>query len=127
MNTENSKTNEPHKLVFNLSRILDLSSSNKYVALQNVSIYYTQQNITKQHKNNKLKIIASTLLNISLNISLATIYPIQVYINRTNNRLVFKIKDGCKLQLQTPEKNEIIWKHKKIKRQNKKCRKSTKP
>ena len=41
MNTENSKTNEPHKLVFNLSRILDLSSSNKYVALQNVSIYYT--------------------------------------------------------------------------------------
>ena len=66
-------------------------------------------------------------MNISLNISLATIYPIQVYINRTNNRLVFKIKDGCKLQLQTPEKNEIIWKHKKIKRQNKKCRKSTKP
>ena len=41
MNTENSKTNEPHKLVFNLSQILDLSSSNKYVALQNVSIYYT--------------------------------------------------------------------------------------
>ena len=28
---------------------------------------------------------------------------IHVYINRINNRLVFKIKDGCKLELQTPE------------------------
>ena len=28
---------------------------------------------------------------------------IHVYINRINNRLVFKIKDGYKLELQTPE------------------------
>ena len=41
MNTENSKTNEPHKFVLNLSQRLDLKSSNKYVALQNLSIYYT--------------------------------------------------------------------------------------
>ena len=27
---------------------------------------------------------------------------IHVYINRINNRLVFKIKDECKLVLQTP-------------------------
>ena len=58
INTENSKTNEPHKFVFNLSQILDLRSLNKHVALQNLSIYYTRKNIRKQYKNNKLKIIA---------------------------------------------------------------------
>ena len=29
--------------------------------------------------------------------------PIRIYINRINNSLVFKIKDGYKLELQTPE------------------------
>ena len=41
MNMENSKTNEPQKLVLNLSQRLDLRSSNKHAALQNLSIYYT--------------------------------------------------------------------------------------
>ena len=47
MNTENSKVNEPHKFVLNLSQKLNLSqrldlrSSNKHVALQNASIYHT--------------------------------------------------------------------------------------
>ena len=35
--------------------------------------------------------------------TLTTIPPIHVYINGTNNRLVFKIKDGYKTELQTPE------------------------
>ena len=38
MNTENSKTNEPQKSVLNLSQRLKLRSSNKHVALQNLSI-----------------------------------------------------------------------------------------
>ena len=61
MNTENSKTNEPHKFVLNLSQRLGLRNSNKHVALQNSSTYYTWKNIKKQCKNNKLKIIARTL------------------------------------------------------------------
>ena len=36
MNTKNSKTNEPHQLVLNLPQILDLISSNKCVAIQNL-------------------------------------------------------------------------------------------
>ena len=32
-----------------------------------------------------------------------TITPIHIYINRINNRIVFKIKDGYKVQLQTPK------------------------
>ena len=35
--------------------------------------------------------------------TLTAIPPIHVYINRTSNRLVFKIKDGYKLELQTHE------------------------
>ena len=41
MGLENSKTNEPHKCVLNLSQRLDLKSSNKHIALENLSIYYT--------------------------------------------------------------------------------------
>ena len=60
MNTENSKTNEPNKVVLSLSQRLGSRSSDKHVALQNLSIYYMWKNIRKQEKNNKLKIIAST-------------------------------------------------------------------
>ena len=35
MNTENGKTNEPHKFALNLSQRLALRSSDKNVALQN--------------------------------------------------------------------------------------------
>ena len=35
MNTENSKTNGPHKFVLNLSQRLELRSLDKHVALQN--------------------------------------------------------------------------------------------
>ena len=59
MKTESSKMNEPHKFVLNLSQ--RLWSSNKHVALQNLSIYYTCKSRGKQYKNNKLKIIAPTL------------------------------------------------------------------
>ena len=59
VNTENSETNEPRKFVHSLSQ--DLRSSNKYAALQNVSIYYTRKNIRQQYKNNKLKIIATNM------------------------------------------------------------------
>ena len=60
MNTENSKANEPHKFVLNLSQKLGLRSSDKHVALQNLSIYCTWKNVRKQWKKNKLEIIAPT-------------------------------------------------------------------
>ena len=41
MNTENDEKNEQHNFVFNLLQRLDLRNSNKYVALQNLPIYYT--------------------------------------------------------------------------------------
>ena len=48
-----------HKLVLNLSQRLDLRSSDKHAALQNL-IHYTWKNIRKEYINNKLKIIAPT-------------------------------------------------------------------
>ena len=60
MNTENSKTSEPHKFILNLSQRLDLVSSNNNVAFQNLSIYFIWKNIRQQYKSNKLKIKAPT-------------------------------------------------------------------
>ena len=60
MSTENSKTNEANKFVLNLSQRLELTSSYKHVALQNLSICYTWKNIRRQYNNNELKISAPT-------------------------------------------------------------------
>ena len=56
MNTENSETSQPHKFSLSLSQRLDLRKSDKFVALQNLPIYYTLKNIRQQYKNNKPKI-----------------------------------------------------------------------
>ena len=66
MNKENRETNEPHKFVLNLSQKLDLRSSNKHVALQKLSIYYTWKNIRKLYKNNTM--IMSLNYQIVLNL-----------------------------------------------------------
>ena len=56
MNFENSKTSDPHRLLLNLSDKINLKRSDKYIALSNLSIYYTWENIKKLYKNNKFKI-----------------------------------------------------------------------
>ena len=60
MNSENSKTSDPHILLLNLSDKIKLKRSDKYVAFSNFSIYYTWKNIKKSYKNNKFKISAPT-------------------------------------------------------------------
>ena len=61
MNSENSKTSDSHKLLFNLTDKIDLRRKDKYIALSNISIYYIWKNIKKSYKNNKFKISVSTL------------------------------------------------------------------
>ena len=41
MNSENSKTSEPHILILKLTDKLDLWRGKKIIALSNLSIYYT--------------------------------------------------------------------------------------
>ena len=38
MNSENSKTSDPHRLLLGLSNKIDLKRSDKYVTLSNLSI-----------------------------------------------------------------------------------------
>ena len=104
-------------------------------ALQNLLIYYTWINIRKQYKNNKLKIIAlkwndefelpdgSYSLSdiqdyiefiIKKHKTVTTIPPFYVYNNRINNRLVFKIKDRYKLELQMCETMKLFGSTKKL-------------
>ena len=60
MNTENIKTNEPHRFELDLTDKLNLKNPNKTMALANLSIYYTWKNIKLKYNNNKFKISAIT-------------------------------------------------------------------
>ena len=55
MNTENSKTNEPHRFKLDLTDKLNLKNPNKSMALANLSIYYTWKNVKSEYNNNKFK------------------------------------------------------------------------
>ena len=120
MNSKNSKTSEPYKFKYDLIDKLDLRNPNKNMALANLSIYYTWKNVKSTYNNNKFKISAPTwnetfdLPDGSYNISEIQDYiehiikkhetigenaPILIYANAINNRIVFKIKTGYKLEL----------------------------
>ena len=64
--------------------------------------------------NYQMILILCQIFKIILNISLKNmetltkIPPVHVYINRVNNRLVFKIKDGYRPELQTPERKKLF-------------------
>ena len=58
MNSWNSETSNPHRVLLNLTDIINLNRNDKYVALSNLSTYYTWENIKMSYKNNKFKISA---------------------------------------------------------------------
>ena len=60
MNSDNSKSSEPHILKLKLTSKLDLRLGKKVIALSNLSIYYTWKNIKSSYNNNKFKISAPT-------------------------------------------------------------------
>ena len=60
INSENSKTSDPHTLLLNPADKTVLKRMDKYVALSNLSIYYKFKNIKNSYKNNKFKISVPT-------------------------------------------------------------------
>ena len=129
MNTENSKTSEPHRFKLDLTDKLNLKNPNKNMALANLSIYYTWKNIKSEYNNNKFKISAPTwndtfdLPDGSYSIvhiqdyfefiiikpeTLTENPPVQIYPNKFKNRIVFKIKTGCKLEMLTLEAMKFL-------------------
>ena len=59
-NSKNSKTSDLQRLLPDLTYKINLERSDQYIALSNLSIYYTWRNIKKSYKNNKFKIITPT-------------------------------------------------------------------
>ena len=60
MNSKNSKTSDHYRLLLNLVCKISLRRKDKYIALSNLSIYYTWKNIKKSYKNNEFKLSAPT-------------------------------------------------------------------
>ena len=60
MNSENSRTPEPHILKLKLTDKLDLRLDKKVIALSNMSMYYTWNDIKSSYNNNKFKISSPT-------------------------------------------------------------------
>ena len=129
MNSENSKTSENNVLVLKLTDKLDLTRGQKTIALSNLSIYYTWKNVKSSYNNNRFKISAPTwnegfeLPDGSYSVSDIQDYfeyilkkhsesvdnpSIRMYINRIENRITFKIKNGYYLELLTPETMKLL-------------------
>ena len=60
MNSEHSKTSDPHVVILKLTDKLDLRRGENIITLSNLSIYYTWKNIKSSYNNNKFKISAPT-------------------------------------------------------------------
>ena len=129
MNTKNSKTSEPNSFKYDLIDKLGLRNPNKNMALANLSIYYTWKNVISTYNNNKFKISAPTwnenfdLHDGSYDISEIQDYieyiikkhetigenaPILIYANTINNRIVFKLRTGYKLELLSKETMKLL-------------------
>ena len=129
MNSEKSKTPDPHRLLLNLTDKIGLRTKNKQIPLSNLSSYYTWKNIKKLCQNNKFRISAPTwneefeLPDGSYSTSDIQDYleyiltkhgekkinpSIKIYINNIKNRITFKIKTGHYLELLTPERRKLL-------------------
>ena len=129
MDSENSRTSEYNVLVLTLTNKLDLRRGQKTVALSNLSIYYTWKNVKSSYNNNKFKISAPTwseefkLPDGSYSAQDIEDYfeyilkkhsdsvdnpSIRIYVNKIENRITFKIKNGYYLELLTPETMKFL-------------------
>ena len=129
MNSENSKMSKPHVLILKLTNKLDLRIGEKVIALSNLSIYYTWKNIKSSYNNNKFKISAPKwndefeLPDGSYSVSDIQDYfefilkkhgentdnpSVHIYVNKIENRVAFRIKDGYSLELSAPETMKLL-------------------
>ena len=129
MNSKNSKTSKSHILVLKLTNKLNLRIGEKTIALSNLSIYYTWKNIRSSYNTNKFRISAPTwndrfeLPDGSYSVSDIQDYfeyilekhgedidepSVQIYVNKIENRVTFKIKNGYSLELLTPETMKLL-------------------
>ena len=129
INSENSRTPMPHILTLKLANKLDLRFGEKVIVLLNLSIYCTWKNIKSTYNNNKFEISSPTwndefkLPDGSYSVPDIQDYfqymlkkhgedidkaSVQIYVNKIENRITFKIKNGYSLELLTPETMKLL-------------------
>ena len=129
MNSKSSRTPKPHVLVLKLTNKLDLRIGKKVISLSNLTIYYTWKNIKSSYNNNKFKISVPTwndefkLPHGSYSVSGIQDYfeyilknhgedidkpSVQIYVNKIENRVTFKMKNGYNLELLTTETMKLL-------------------
>ena len=118
-----------HVLLLKPTNKLDLKIGKKIIALSNLSIYYTWRSIKSSYNNNKFKISVPTwndkfeLPDGSYSVSNIQDYfkyilkkygqntdklSVQIYVNKIENRVTLKIKNGYSLKLLTPETMKLL-------------------
>ena len=138
INSENSTTPMPHISTLKLANKLDLRFGEKVIVLLNLSIYCKWKNIKSTYNNNKFEISSPTwndefkLPDGSYSVPDIQDYfqymlkkhgedidkaSVQIYVNKIENRITFKIKNGYSLELLTPETMKLLGstKNKKLK------------
>ena len=129
MNSKNSQTSKPNVLILKFTDKLDLRIGENRIALSNLSIYYTWKNIESSYNDNKFKTSAPTwndkfeLPDGSYSVSNIQDYfeyilkkhgknidkpSVQIYINKIENRITFRINNGYSLELLTPETIKLL-------------------
>ena len=122
MNSKSSKNSKPHVLILNLTDKIYLRRGEKSIALSNLTIYCTKENIKitlkylLQHGMMNLNwwIISyikyssdfeNILKNHGENIDNLSI---RIYVSKIENRITCKIETGYYLELLTPETSQLL-------------------
>ena len=129
VNSENTKTSEPHISILQLTDKLDLRRGENNIALSDLSIQYSQKKIKITYNNNKSKISGPPqndkfeLPDGSYSVSDSQDYfeyilkkhgenidnpSVKVYVNKIQNRITFKVETGYNVELLTPEKMQLL-------------------
>ena len=129
MNSENSKTSEPHVVILKLTHKLDLRRGEKSTLLYQILVFITHRKTKSSHNNNEFKISAPTwndkfdLPDGSYSVSDIQDYfgyilkkhgentdkpSVQIHVNKIENRVTFKTKNGYSLEIVTPETMKLL-------------------
>ena len=134
MNSENSKTSEPHVVILKLTHKLDLRRGEKSTLLYQILVFITHRKTKSSHNNNEFKISAPTwndkfdLPDGSYSVSDIQDYfgyilknhgenidnpSVRIYVNKIDNiknikKCQSEIKTGYYLELLTPETMKLL-------------------
>ena len=129
MNSENSKMSKRHVLMLKRTNKSDLRIGEMVFPLSNFNIYYTWKNIKSSYNNNKFK-TSAPIWNVKFELSdgshsVSDIQgyfqyilkkhgedidkpSVQIYVNKIENSVTFKIKKGYSLELLPPDTMKLL-------------------